>query len=64
MHPEQALTFRGVQVFGSCFTLGGFPPWVLQYAEIYHLVCLQKLSKERLACQLQRYATTRQRFGS
>ena len=52
------------QVFGSCFTLGGFPPWLLQYAELYHLGSLGKLKEQQLRSQLQRYSATKQRFGT
>ena len=52
------------QVFGSCFTLGGFPPWLLQYAEIYHMGGLAKLREPQLRAQLQRYSATKQRYGA
>ena len=56
--------FQLLQVFGSCFTIGGFPPWMLQYAEMYHMGQLQGINRLQVRAQFAKYAGTTQRNGT
>ena len=52
------------QVYGACFTPGGYPPWTLQYAEMYHMGHLHKTNRMQVRHQFEKYAGTTHRNGS
>ena len=60
-----ALAEPGVAlVYGSAFTLAGYPPWALRSAEIYSMGRLGAADGRGVATALARYGETHQRFGA
>lgn len=51
-------------VYGSAFTLGGYPPWALRSAEIYSMGPLSAADGRGVRTALARYGATHQRFGA
>lgn len=52
-----------VVVFGSAFTLAGFPPWAVRIAELFEVGALAAVTSGKMDAVLRRYLGTRQRFG-
>jgi hypothetical protein len=52
-----------VVVFGSAFTLAGFPPWAVRTAELFEVGALAAVTSGKMDAVLRRYLGTRQRFG-
>ena len=52
-----------VVVFGSAFTLAGFPPWAVRTAEVFEVGALGAVTSGKMDAVLRRYLGTRQRFG-
>jgi len=60
-----ALAEPGVAlVYGSAFTLAGYPPWALRAAEIYSMGRLRDADGRGVRGALARYGATVQRFGA
>jgi len=60
-----ALAEPGVAlVYGSAFTLAGYPPWALRSAEIYSMGRLRDAEGRGVRGALARYGATVQRFGA
>ena len=60
-----ALAEPGVAlVYGSAFTLAGYPPWALRAAEIYSMGRLRDADGRGVRGALARYGKTVQRFGA
>ncbi len=58
-----ALQVDVLLVLGPCCTLAGFPPWALQFTQIYHLGALQRCHQKHVEQAMQAYYSTKQRFG-
>jgi len=52
-----------VVVFGSAFTLAGFPPWAVRTSELFEVGALAAVTSGKMDAVLRRYLGTRQRFG-
>ncbi len=50
-------------VMGPCCTLAGFPPWALQFTQIYHLGLLAACKQVQVQQAFQRFWSTQQKFG-
>jgi hypothetical protein len=62
--PVAAMEPDMLVVVGCAFSPGGFPPWMLQTTEMYHLGSLPAVTAKELGAVLQRHCATRQRFGA
>ena len=50
-------------VLGPCSTLAGFPPWALQFTQIYHLGLLASCQHPQVQEAIHKFSMTQQRFG-
>lgn len=50
-------------VLGPCSTLAGFPPWALQFTQIYHLGLLARCKQVHVQEAMHDFQSTQQRFG-
>ena len=53
-----------MQVFGPQFCMAGFPPWLLQCAELFHLGSVHACREQDLEDMLQQFHRTPQRLGT
>lgn len=52
-----------VVVFGSAFTMAGFPPWAVRTAELFEVGPLGAVTAGKMDAVLRKYLGIRQRFG-
>lgn len=50
-------------ILGPCSTLAGFPPWALQFTQIYHLGLLARCKQVQVQEAMHEFQSTQQRFG-
>eukprot|EP00891_Asterochloris_glomerata_P008669 jgi/Astpho2/8669/Aster-x1537 len=53
-----------IMVFGPQFCIAGFPPWLLQCAELFHLGSVHTCGEQDLEEMLQQFHHTPQRMGT
>ena len=61
--PWAALQADVLLILGPCSTLAGFPPWALQFTQIYHLGLLACCKQAHVQEAMHEFQSTQQRFG-